>query len=267
MSMAMKYAMKKRMAKGGEAGVHKPHKSSVGGGKGESLAGDHARWAQAEQYSGNPSQAGARNMMAKREHHKVLSELHGMRGQDRTNLAEGGWSDQEEKEHRSYGGVHAPAGGKGSGRSDMGVDVQHGSNMTAKMSAKRHLHTLISQRRRDRTNLAHGGEVHDPYGDDQPTKSGQVSGGYASGGDCMACKGGVCMEHGGMVDRIMAKRMPDFAPNEFDELELEPAPSPPHSGGDYGDDLGDEAVDEDEHDLVARIMRSRAKKDRMPRTA
>lgn len=102
-------------------------------------------------------------------------------------------------------------------------------------------------------------------------KGGAVMDGAAM---CQACEGGKCMEHGGMVDKIMAKRMAkggevtaDEKPNEFDEMELEPAPNPPHSGNDYGDDLGNEEIDENDHDLISRIMRSRAKRDSLPRPA
>ncbi len=80
------------------------------------------------------------------------------------------------------------------------------------------------------------------------------------------------LAEGGLVDRIMSKRSggdvtADEQPNEFDVLELDPAPSPPHSGDDYGDDLGNAELDENDRDLISRIMRSRAKKDRMPRPA
>ena len=40
-----------------------------------------------------------------------------------------------------------------------------------------------------------------------------------------------------------------------------------NSGAADGDFLGNEREDEDRHDIVSRIMRSRAKKDRMPRPA
>lgn len=105
--------------------------------------------------------------------------------------------------------------------------------------------------------------------------------------NCPECAMGRCMAHGGavdahgkgdLVDRIMTKRMSkggavandtddasvDMEPNEFDVLVK--------SGGLDGhyvgeENLGNERLDEDERDLVARIMRSRAKKDRNPRPA
>lgn len=78
----------------------------------------------------------------------------------------------------------------------------------------------------------------------------------------------------GMVDRIMRKRMAeggevtaDEKPNDFDELDLEPAPDEHYTGANSGDEDGDAELDENDHDLISRIMRSRAKKDRNPRPA
>lgn len=194
MSMAIKYAMKKKMAKGGEAGVHAPHKSSVGGGKGESEAGDHTRWAQAERTSGNAGQASARNMMAKRSHQKVLGELHSMKGKDRTNLADGGEVKPDDDD------------------------------------------------------------------DDSTDESAFVNASYAKGD---------------MVDKIMAKRMAkggdvtaDAESNDFDVLdEMGEHHEADYTGANSGDGFGNAEMDENDRDLISRIMRSRAKKDSMPRPA
>lgn len=100
---------------------------------------------------------------------------------------------------------------------------------------------------------------------------------------CSMCNGGRMAEGGevkddgsdGIVDRIMQRfskggqvanetaPVADFEPNEFDELVKD---------GDeetsYVDDgSGSEAVAEDDKDLIGRIMRSRGKKDRLPRPA
>lgn len=99
----------------------------------------------------------------------------------------------------------------------------------------------------------------------------------------------------GMVDRIMMKRsknfsgldryskggqvanqehgennneMAGFSPNEFDDLVLRD-----DLESDYGDDdnagdaLGNAQEDEDRSDIVSKIMKSRAKKDKLPRPA
>lgn len=207
MSMAVKYAMKKKMAKGGDVekktsdgsmtpgGTHLPL-SKVGGGekrgRGMSAAGEHVRSAKHLRENGSPGVmepearervAGIREGRAKNLHREALGKLESMRGQNRQNLAEGGEA-------------------------------------------------------------------------------------------CMACQGGTCMEHGGMVDRIMAKRRgsseptADFESNDFDVLDDMSIPgSADYTGANSGDEAGNEALDENDHDLVSRIMRSRAKRDRMPRPA
>lgn len=59
-----------------------------------------------------------------------------------------------------------------------------------------------------------------------------------------------------------------FKPNQFDDLVLDDDLSSDYGDDDNaGDDLGNEQEDEDRKDIVARIMRSRGKKDRMPNPA
>lgn len=86
---------------------------------------------------------------------------------------------------------------------------------------------------------------------------------------------------GSMVDRIMKKRgyskggrvandtgnTADFKPNEFDDLALRDDLEGGYDGANSGDELGNAQEDEDRRDIVSRIMRSRAKRDRMPRPA
>ncbi len=91
------------------------------------------------------------------------------------------------------------------------------------------------------------------------------------------------MAHGGRVDRIMKKRMmseggmaandvgegqeADHDPNQFDDLVLDDHLEEHETGENSGDHLGNEQLEHDEHDIVSRIMKSRAKKDRNPRPA
>lgn len=85
-----------------------------------------------------------------------------------------------------------------------------------------------------------------------------------------------------MVARIMAKRqayseggmvandtppMADSEPADYDDLALDDHLEGKDSGSDEGDDLGNQQEAEDRADIVSRIMRSRSKKDRMPRPA
>lgn len=93
---------------------------------------------------------------------------------------------------------------------------------------------------------------------DQADKPAAVAGSYAEGGD--------------VVDRIMRKRKgepeADFKPNGFDVMDqIEVHDDANYTGANSGDMLGNEKMDENDRDLISRIMRSRAKKDSMPRPA
>lgn len=83
-----------------------------------------------------------------------------------------------------------------------------------------------------------------------------------------------------MVDRIMKHRYSkggqvanetgmsaDFEPNQFDDLVKDDDLEFSDTGKNSGDEIGNEQEDEDRHDIVKRIMKSRAKKDKMPRPA
>lgn len=91
------------------------------------------------------------------------------------------------------------------------------------------------------------------------------------------------MEDEDMIGRIMNKRMvkmseggkvankdeivADLEPNEFDDLAKDDDLEFHDTGANSGDEVGDDQEDMDRRDVVSRIMRSRAKKDRMPRPA
>ena len=87
---------------------------------------------------------------------------------------------------------------------------------------------------------------------------------------------------GGLVDKVMRKHfseggvianegedmldhLDDGKPNEFDDLVLEGGDEFHYTGANSGDEIGDEQEDHDRHDIVSRIMRSEAKKDRLPK--
>jgi hypothetical protein len=74
------------------------------------------------------------------------------------------------------------------------------------------------------------------------------------------------MSKGGQVANA-EERDVEFAPDEFDDLALRDDLESSYTGANSGDDDGNMAHDEDERDIIARIMRSRAKGDRMPRPA
>lgn len=106
---------------------------------------------------------------------------------------------------------------------------------------------------------------------------------------CEKCKGGMMMAEGGevkeddgsegIVDRIMKRFakggaveqdtpvMADFEDNDFDVLPGMEDTEADETGKNSGDEIGDEQEDDDRKDIVSRIMKSRSKKDRMPRPA
>lgn len=74
-------------------------------------------------------------------------------------------------------------------------------------------------------------------------------------------KGGmVANEDHGSDDEDLA----DFEPNEFDDLTKRDDLDFSYSDSNSGDDIGDSQEDEDQRDIVSRIMRSRKKMDKMP---
>lgn len=85
---------------------------------------------------------------------------------------------------------------------------------------------------------------------------------------------------GGMVDRVMAKKyskggmvanddepIADEMPAQYDDLALRDDLEEHYTGANSGDELGDAQEDHDRADIIARIMKSRAKRDKMPRPA
>ncbi len=100
---------------------------------------------------------------------------------------------------------------------------------------------------------------------------------------CEMCHGGEKMAEGGdIVDRIMKQRkkyseggqianetplVADFEDNQFDDLVKRDDIESSYTAKNSGDELGNRQKEEDERDIVARIMKSRRLKDRMPHPA
>jgi len=96
---------------------------------------------------------------------------------------------------------------------------------------------------------------------------------------CKMCGGGKMMAEGGemeddddIVGRAMKKRkgepVADFEKNDFEAEGPEDVPDDAdYTGANSGDELGNEALDKEDEDVVARAMRSRKKGDRNPRPA
>lgn len=71
---------------------------------------------------------------------------------------------------------------------------------------------------------------------------------------------------GGMVSN-KTEMSADFEPNDFDDLVKDDDLEFNYTGANSGDEIGNKQEDEDRHDIISRIMKSRKLKDRMPRPA
>lgn len=155
-------------------------------------------------------------------------------------------------------GVHKPVGEEryGRGASEAGEDYRDYkaepkgafSGEGAKSAKDKHREILdeLMGMRGDRENLACGGEVGE---DDMISK---IMAKHYSEGGRLANK-----------TEITA----DFEPNEFDDLALRDDLEAHDTGANSGDELDDKTEDEDRHDIVSKIMRLRAKRDKLPRPA
>lgn len=234
MSMAMKYAMKKRMAKGGQACSDCAAGNCMAhGGKVDHEKGVHKTLESLDEPG--TSGAGFRNNQAK--FRRGMAEQFGRKGYD---------------------------------------DMADEHSEAAKSMHKEKLSELKSMKK---PNLyADGGEVEPPKPPVDPERAKKAEEsmrkafGYSDGGEADDDSG----FSDDMVGRIMKHRfskgeeepVADFESNDFDYLD--------QIGGDHeadydeensGDDIGNEAEDDDQHDVVKRIMKSRSKKDKMPRPA
>lgn len=72
---------------------------------------------------------------------------------------------------------------------------------------------------------------------------------------------------GGMVANDVGIAEADKLPAEYDDLVLRDDLESSYDADNSGDKLGNAAMDERDEDMVSRIMRSRAKKDKLPRPA
>jgi hypothetical protein len=135
---------------------------------------------------------------------------------------------------------------------------------------------------------ADGGEV-DASPSPSPAPSAAVSAfmkgfkGAFPGGSAEASEGEDHKAQGGMVEEIVRKRKyskggqvandtgmgaaADLQDNEFDELVKDDSLEEHYTGANSGDEDGDAAEDDDRKDVVSMIMKSRKKKDRMPKPA
>ena len=128
------------------------------------------------------------------------------------------------------------------------------------------LHELMESHEEEHAEhgMVHGGKVHHSS---HMAKGGHSHAHLAHGGDIVGrimkkhhySKGGVVANEGMGLKSHMA----GGKPNNFDDLVLDDHLESTQK--DYGDELGDEREDHDRQDIVAKIMHSLKKKDRLPR--
>lgn len=95
---------------------------------------------------------------------------------------------------------------------------------------------------------------------------------YADGGmvdRVMKYRGGKMYSKGGQVANDVGVVEADKLPAEYDDLVLrdDDMEDADYTGANSGDEIGNEGEDERRSDIISRIMKSRAKKDRNPRPA
>ncbi len=242
MSMAIKHAMNKRrrMAEGGQ--VHETldyTEMKPGERKGQSRAGVEVREAARQRGYGDADSMARAKRAEGRAKEEHRAVLHDQKKMKKPHLyAEGG-----QVLGKIFSGMASGGGSSSGGTKGQSTDKADSSD-----------------------NFEH------------PSTSTPVTGSYAKGGECHACKGGTCMEHGGLVDRVMRKRMSkggmvandtepeaDSESADFDYLAEHDDLAFHDTGANSGDRDGGRDDDEG-RDIVSRAMRSR-KKERLPRPA
>lgn len=237
-------------AEGGHVkGVHTPIKAIVddehGMGeeaKGVSHAGILTR--QGRGYSKKEEQERGYYADAKASHKKVLGEMHEMKGHDRKYLADGGFV-HEEKES-GYESMPHPCENCG-----------HMNHIDSRMLGQHGAEEVAAEGMAEDNEPFHEREVSHPVEnqDDHEDMVGRIMKQRAKH-----------YSHGGKVSN---EDMPiaDSEEAEYDDLEKDDDLEFHDTGANSGDELGDKQEDEDRHDIVSRIMKSRKKKDRLPHPA
>ena len=224
-----------RMAKGGTLGESPWNKEHEGQMKGQSFQGAMVRAANSSDRKGEHRTASGQRAHALREAVTTYSDMKKDKG-DRRNLAEGGMvGAQDEWDEADY-------------------------------NKKRPMHPDEMAMHEDDRKLGQHGEIEEGPQGPWMADGGQITGNYSDEEDGDGTD---------MVGRIMAQRQrmfskggkvsnqdeleADFSPNEFDDLHLRDNLEQHDTGANSGDELGDAQEDEDRHDIVSRIMRSRRK--------
>jgi hypothetical protein len=233
------------MAEGGEMGVHGSSMGErTGQWAGESKAGEHVR--------------NERSDEAKAEHYKTYTQLRKMSGQNRQNLAEGGY----------IGSHESPSTSRDQEHNEIAFHEDETRNYMPPHEPGRK-HDMPAMEEDDRDLNQHGKDEQGPYGMNM-AEGGQITDNYETDEHEMD-----------MVGRIMKQRQQHFSEggrvanhdpriggseeNEFDDIYLRDDLEQHYTGANSGDEIGDEGEDERRDDIVSRVMRSRKKNgNRMP---
>lgn len=175
-------------------------------------------------------------------------------------MAKGGESSQAGKKaayHSGYGlkdmkseGVNHQTAKGVPGVSGMGMRVRVG-DPDAKKMAKNKLEELRAMPKANIKGMAEGGEALNEEMIERLMRKREN-----------------CYSEGGQVANNTHQFEYEFEePNNFDDLSRRDDLEFSYTGANSGDELGNDQLEDDESDMISRIMRSRAKKDRNPRPA
>jgi hypothetical protein len=232
----------------GEKGVHQNAQFQAD--KGTSDAGASVRYSKDLDLSSSAKKTFGN--AAIKEHKAKLEELKSMSSPNLKGLAEGGSVKGVQK---SSMGIDHPkdkkekswAGESIAGQSLRNSDINDYGMQGAKDEHNRTLGELKSMKAPNLKGLADGGEVSD-QDDDLVMKIMHKR--YSKGGE---------------VANDVEQDSADHDPDQFDDEVLDDDLSLHDTEANSGDDLGDAEQDDDRNDIVAKIMKSQSKKDKLPK--
>lgn len=259
-NMAVAYAMnkkRKKMADGGAADEGPSEKENQNGV--HKIVPNYDR----EHNEIKHGQSEARYGNKKDAHKMVLEELRSMPKPKLKGLADGGEADDNVMGKigswidNKVGNPEPKAKSMPTGQNTTGANIlgnSYNQTVASQRPPQRHADGgFIGSHQDDCTedcnDPAHLPEMHGQEHDDMVSRAMMK---YAKGG--MIANGG----------EDLMSHMADSKPNNFDYLAMEDDQKMHDSGADDGDEHGDARLDHDNDDIVARAMRSRAKKDRLP---
>lgn len=252
MSMAVKYAMKKRMAKGGSVGKlrsevgREEHERDEDGDLPEYRPGMHVKGV--HKVGGLMKDENAKNI-----HEDLMGSMAIMGKHDRKYLAEGGdvHSDDCPGCEMCHGGKMADGGDVEPSASATPTPKEQAVAAFQKSFKNMFGAGTADAAESDEDHKAMGGEMH-KYADDDMVGSIMKKRAH------MYSKGGRVANDTGMGAAA------DLEDNQFDDLVKDDDLEFSYTGANSGDEIGNAEHDKEDHDMVSQIMKSRRKKDRLP---